>query len=464
MLLGDSTVLAADKRVAVYSSIDSMEDDGFTPNMPEYKAAQIYFSQSSNPNKVAIGYWDSANESLAEAIAACRTYNLEWWGCVPLGKTNTQTTAAVYELTANGLTFSMTPTPDTNFRIQFGGNAAASVNVSMGANVPTNDEEFASLLSDTSFTLGGKIYTAAVSGSSVTYTADETGSATPIGKAISVFWIPSTGSEVPIDISGYTAKFTNGGDAGAFVPPAADELLEAALTVESATPNSVMVCTSFDIDTLGTLKSMNYRRTLGIYTPDTNKAVAILGWAMGANTRLANSAFTLKFKRLAGVSVDPLTEAQVSDAAAVNANVYINRGATYDMFEQGTMADGTWFDEMINLDMLSNYIQLSVMDLLTKTAKVPQTEAGVSQIINAFKPELDMAVRTGFAAPGIWTAPGFLELETGDAIEDGYLVLHEAIDDQSAADREARICPPIYVALKLAGAIHSVVIQINVNR
>jgi hypothetical protein len=341
MLIGDSSVLTASKRVAVYSSLESMADDGFAATTPEYKAARIYFSQASSPSSVAIGFWDSENETLAEAIAACRAFNLEWWGCVPLGKT------------------------------------AAG---------------------------------------------------------------------------------------GAFEPVAAAELLAAALTIESSAPNSVMACASSDLEFLGQLKSFNYRRTLGIFSEQTNVAAAILGWAMGANTRLVNSAFTLKFKRLVGVEADPLTEAQVSDALAANANVYVNRGAAYDMFEQGAMADGTWFDEILNLDMLSNYIQRSVMDLLTKAAKVPQTEAGIAQIINAFKPDLDMAVRIGFAAPGIWTAPGFLELETGDPIETGYLVLHEAIDDQSAADREARICPPIYIALKLAGAIHSVVIQINVNR
>ncbi len=341
MLLGDSAVLTAEKRVAVYSSTDSMLEYGFTADTPEYKAAQIYFSQSSSPGEVAIGYWDSENETLAQAIAACRSYNLEWWGCVPLGKTDSS---------------------------------------------------------------------------------------------------------------------------GNFTQPKPNELLDAALTIESAVPDSVMVCALPDFEFLGKLKALSYRRTMGIYSADTNKAVAITGYAMGANTRLANSAFTLKFKKLVGVEADPLTEAQVSDAAAVNANVYINRGATYDMFEQGTMADGTWFDEMINLDMLSNYIQLSIMDLLSKTPKIPQTESGVASIINAFTPDLEMAVKTGFAAPGIWTAPGFLELETGDPIEAGYLVLHEAVDSQSPADREARICPPIYIALKLAGAIHSVVVQINVNR
>lgn len=341
ILIGDSEVLSAENRVAVYSSTDAMKDDGFTAEMPEYKAAQIYFSQSSNPGKVAIGYWDSSKESLAEAIAVCRAFNLEWWGCVPLGKTS---------------------------------------------------------------------------------------------------------------------------ESGKFTAPTSEELEEAALTVESSAPDTVMVCALADLTFLGKLKAKSYRRTLGIFSGDTNKAVAIMGYAMGANTGLADSAFTLKFKKLVGVEADPLKESEVSDAEAVNANVYVNRGATYDMFEQGTMADGTWFDEMINLDMLSYNIQLSVMDILTKTTKIPQTEAGVATIINSFLPDLDKAVDIGFLAPGIWTNPGFMDLQQGDAVEKGYLVMSEAIDEQTTADREARICPPIYVALKLAGAVHSVVIQLNVNR
>ena len=56
------------------------------------------------------------------------------------------------------------------------------------------------------------------------------------------------------------------------------------------------------------------------------------------------------------------------------------------------------------------------------------------------------------------------DLQQGDAIEEGYLIMSESVVDQSVADREARMCPPIYVALKLAGAMHSVVIQLNVNR
>lgn len=339
MLLGDSDVVKKNTRVAVFSSLDSMIEAGFTAKMPEYKAAQIYFAQSSHPSKVAIGFWDSTNESLAEAIAACRVASREWYGVVPLG--NVQN--------------------------------------------------------------------------------------------------------------------------GTFAMPLMEEIIRATGAVEACAPPTVMFA-AVDNEAMIALRKLSYRRTLGVVTTDTNKPVGILGWAMGANTGLANSAYTLKFKKIVGTLVDPLTQAQVSDAKAAYGNVYVNRGATYDWFEDGTMADGTWFDEIINLDMLSNNIQLSVCELLNKAKKVPQTEAGVLQIINAFLPDLDQAVRTGFAAPGIWTAPGFLTLEQGDALEKGYLVLSEAVDDQAQAEREARMAPPIYIALKLAGAIHCVMIQINVNR
>ena len=70
----------------------------------------------------------------------------------------------------------------------------------------------------------------------------------------------------------------------------------------------------------------------------------------------------------------------------------------------------------------------------------------------------------GFIAGGVWKGKKILNLETGDSIPNGYLVQAESIDSQSQVDREARKAPPIYVSLKLAGAIHYVTIIIDVNR
>ena len=128
------------------------------------------------------------------------------------------------------------------------------------------------------------------------------------------------------------------------------------------------------------------------------------------------------------------------------------------------MASGVYWDEVLGLDMLKNNIQLSVMDLLAKSPKVPQTEGGVTQIVGAIVPACEAAVNAGFLAPGIWTEAPLLNLATGDALPKGYLIQAESISSQSIVDRESRKAPPIYVAVKLAGAVQSAVIRVNVNR
>ena len=72
--------------------------------------------------------------------------------------------------------------------------------------------------------------------------------------------------------------------------------------------------------------------------------------------------------------------------------------------------------------------------------------------------------KIGFLASGVWNGNDVLELTAGDTLPNGYLIQSEPIDKQSQSDRDNRIAPPIYIALKLAGAIHSVVVQVDVNR
>lgn len=251
------------------------------------------------------------------------------------------------------------------------------------------------------------------------------------------------------------------------------DVVAIAAYIETATPTSVQFFTTSAADVptatagnvFASLKALKYSRTLGQYsTSSPYAAVSIMGYAMRANTGLANSAYTLKFKREPGVTAEALTATQVTAIAGDNGNVYINRGYYYDMFEQGVMANGQFFDEVINLDMLANNIQLNVMDKLYQFPKVPQTEAGVTQLVNACNQACDRAVLQGFLAPGVWTGQPILNLNTGDILPAGYLVQSEPINNQAQADREARKSPPIYVAIKEAGAIHSVTIGVYVSR
>lgn len=221
------------------------------------------------------------------------------------------------------------------------------------------------------------------------------------------------------------------------------------------------------------LKAKGYRRSFGQYCnqPDTPDAVAAtMGYAMGANTGTINSAYTLAYKNLPGVTPDDLTENQVSyivgtsTSEGTNGNVYVNRQDSYNVLQQGRMADGTSFDEVVYLDMLKDHITLNVMDLLYQSPKIPQTNAGVTAIMGVINSACDEFVNIGFIAPGQWNGDGILSLKKGDMLAKGYLVQAEAVEAQPQADRDARKSPPIYVSIKLAGAIEWVTIQVNVNR
>jgi hypothetical protein len=252
--------------------------------------------------------------------------------------------------------------------------------------------------------------------------------------------------------------------------------------IESATPSSLYGFTTGDAncltgvgspdDIFTYLKSLNYSRSIGQYATTQSAAYpnniyaicAIMGYAMGQNSGLANSAFTLKFKREIGISTEPITSNQINILEGNYGNVYLSYGNYYSIFEQGKMTDGTFFDEKINLDMLVNNMQLTVMDLLYQNPKVPQTDAGVTQLIHACSQACDEAVRIGFLGAGTWTGPNVLNLKTDDPLPNGYLVQAEAISTQAQAKREARESVPLYVAIKESSAVHSVLIGVYVNR
>lgn len=246
----------------------------------------------------------------------------------------------------------------------------------------------------------------------------------------------------------------------------------------SCTPDTVYAYTSGDAenDAAATdnsvfVKAKNklYRRCFGLFSTKHSDAVAAaIGNAMAFMTGTINSAFTMKFKTLSGIETENATSVfpsnSVTKIKGANGNVYVNRGTYYNMLEEGVMADGSFFDEIIFLDKFKNDCQLAIMDRLTQNAKVPQTEAGMTILHRALEDVCQKYNKIGFLASGVWNGNDVLELTAGDTLPNGYLIQSEPIDKQSQSDRDNRIAPPIYIALKLAGAIHSVVVQVDVNR
>lgn len=248
-------------------------------------------------------------------------------------------------------------------------------------------------------------------------------------------------------------------------------MLAAASAVEALSQKTFLFVDSDSSDVLNNvsnnlfaqLKGLALDGTFGLYSETPYAAVSAMGFAMANNSLIPNSFYTLDAKRLPTIAPSDITEAQINNIKGNNGNVYINRGG-YLMLESGTVFSGKYFDEVLGIYALVDEIQKSCLDLLTSSSKIPQTDLGVSQIVNVINAACNKYVGAGFIASGVWNGGTVYKLNNGDILPNGYLVQAQPVSEQTSADREARKSPVIYVCVKLAGAIQSVIIRLNVNR
>ncbi len=457
LIVGTSNVIAGttQDRVRLYSGLSGMVVDGFSTSSPEYLAASLYFSQSPQPAQVAIGRWNSATETALAAVQACRLANTDFYAFTVSGASDydkaaiaawaesAQPAVAYFHTSSSAAALAGTAgTQQVNTATVVGtistaGNATVTVTAAGMLGSP-KAISVAVALNDTASMVAAKVITALATDPSVSY----------------MFSVGGTGANVVL-----TSK----------VPAANDATLNIAIANGTcagltAAPTSTNTTPGVAGSILLFLKGLSYAHTLGQYSTQTTDAVAaIMGYAMGANSGTANSAYTLAYKSEVGVTVEPLTETQLAVIKAANGNAYINRGSYYNVFEQGVMASGMHFDTRLGLDQLSNAILIALMNTLTSASKVPQVEAGMAMLFNALSGPCQNALASGFLGAGVWSGAPILSLNTGDTLAQGYAILAGSIASQSAADRTARKSPSIYIPIKLAGAIENVVLVVPVN-
>lgn len=225
-------------------------------------------------------------------------------------------------------------------------------------------------------------------------------------------------------------------------------------------------CLTSSDNVIKQLQALELSRTIAIFETEGNyeNIAAYMGRALGLSDDTVNSAFTLAFKTIAGIKTIDITSTQLNTLTSYNGNAYVTYGKNYNSFVPGIMVNGTYYDEQYMMDVLKTNIQQSVINTLISNKKVPQTEDGVTLLINSISSSCELMKDIGFIAPGIWKGSSILDLNTGDALQNGYIIQSESIAEQSQADREARKSPAIYVCCKLAGAVQEVVIRVTINR
>jgi hypothetical protein len=466
LIVGTSTVISATERIRKYTAVADMLTDGFTLTSPEYIAASIFMEQALVPTYVYIGRQDlTATETPVQAITACRAADNEWYTVTfasVLAKADILAVSAYIESATPASAFFYT-THDADALSGAAGNVFTTLKA---LNYKRSIGQYSTFANTTAgYTTGG--VSAAIdlhSGTATNFKISVDGDATAQAITLNIANCTTgltTAAEMQTQIrnlGGVYAAVTV-----TFNPTTINYIITSGT---SGSLSSVVVTAGATLDVSSALKisvAGGATNTTGTttYVP---AAVAIMGWAMGANDGTANSAYTLAFKQEVGITTENITTTQELMIKGNNGNIYVSRGSQYELFELGVMSNGSYFDELINLDKLQNDMQLTVMDLLVANRKIAQTDSGVNMIVHALNTVCESNVTIGFIAPGIWNAAAVKSLATGDTLPKGYLVQADTIASQLQSDREARKSPNIYVAVKLAGAIQYVLISIDVNR
>jgi hypothetical protein len=428
LIVGNSGVIptiGANSRVRQYSSLSAMLTDGFTANSPEYIAAQLYFSQSPAPTVLYVGAQDPS------ALAT-------------IAVDATEGTAYVVG--------------DILTIVQAGASGGTVKVTAIGANGAATAVQL--LTQGTGYSVATALVTTGGTGAGALIDVSAIGE-TPL-QAVTACRIASAAWYCVMVCGAVKADHVAIGS-----------------YVQAAAPQCVYLYSTSDADALagastsvfGELQTLSINRAFGLYSTtqgggypsNAYAAAAVMGYAMGANTGLANSQFTLKFKSLVNVAIEPLSQSQIAAIEAVSGNVYVSYANVYSFLEQGVMANGDFFDNVLGIDTLASAIQYGVMDELTSAPSIPQTDAGETLLINRADQACSAAVTRGFLAPGTWEGQTVLNLTAGTPMPKGYVIQAQSFTNISKADKAARKGMPIYVSIAEAGAIHSITIGVYVQ-
>jgi hypothetical protein len=231
----------------------------------------------------------------------------------------------------------------------------------------------------------------------------------------------------------------------------------------SACTNNATAYNTSDTTNIGYYcHNRGYRQTSVIYHdnalvyPDVSYAAL----ALATDYSRPDSAITMKFKILEGISTSGLTETQVTALGARNINCYTLIGNQARTVREGTNSADSWFtDTVVNLDNFREELQVEIYNVFLRTPKVPYTVQGQNLLVSAASRICNKYTRNGVFAPRTVEA---VELETGFTVVPATSITPVSIAYATTSERAQRIAPPIQIIAYEAGAIHKVTVNVDV--
>jgi hypothetical protein len=457
LILGSNS-LPLEERIRTYTTLVGGVDADFASNTEEYKEAAAHFGQDPAPDILLIG-----NRFVAPQHGKLR------------GSSAVSSTVSDYTGTTNGgFDISLNGTNQQIFGLDFSA-AAAMADIATAIQTKLN----AALASTTCTWDGTKfIITSPTTGiaSIVGYAVAPTGGSSPTDVSTLLGFTVASGAlavagiaaESMTDTINASLRFNQtwyglGLTAAASTQDVKDSMAAAQASKfmffeTSADPNTAIGSATSDLAYFA--KNLGYDHVAAFF--DSANPGYLSDSAMArlfiVDFTQPNSITTLWGKQAPGFAPSDINETQKAALDGKNCNYYASVGG-YNMFQPGKVANGRFIDEVIGLDWLQATLQNALFVALTDTTTgIPQTDPGVSVLVQAAENALAQAKTNGLLAPGVWTGSNIGNVKTGDLLTDGYYVFGAPVASQSPTDRAARKSPPITAIGIGAGAIQSVAI------
>lgn len=465
LILGSTAgVIDVSERYRVYNSLDAVAGD-FGSSAPEYFAAALYFGQTPQPTSLLIGRWaQSATHGLLRGATLSAT---------------AQALSNFTAVTSGGFTFTKDGGAPTNI-------------TALNLSTATSLNSVASLI------------TAALTGVTVTWNSvfqrfEAQSVTTGATSSLSFFSAPGAG----IDLSALLGMQSTSSGAYVVTGIAAEAAIDAVTLFDANYGQkwyAVSVCGAADSDHLaiaqyieGTstkhlygvttqaagvlvasdttniaykLAALGYNKALVQYSSNNPYAVcSLLGRALTVDYTGNNTTITLMFKQEPGIVPENLNATQANALQAFKCNAFVEYANNTAIIQNGVCCSGEFIDTITGTDAWAVDLQTDLYNVLyTSTTKIPQTDDGMHLLKTQCDRTCERYVNNGLLAPGVWNAGGFGILKQGDFLPAGYYTYAPPVASQSVSDRAARKSVSFQIAGKLAGAVHSVQVNVSVNQ
>lgn len=463
MILGSSDVIDTYERARPYDSIEQVVAD-FGSSAPEYLAALLWFQQAPQPTTLMIGRWAQAatHGRLLGGIVSATNQLIATWNAITAGSLKVTVDGALQTIT--GLNFSAA----TNLNGVASILQAAITGTTVVWNA--NYQRFEIRSNTTSTTSSVSFMTAHTTGTDITGMLAML--STSSGAYVVQGMAPETALEAVVIMD---EQFSGKWYAITVIGAADDDHLEIAPYIEATNVKHIYGISTMEAGVLSAVSTtdiayimaqFNYKKTVLQYSSSTPYAVcSLLSRILTVDYTGNNTVITLMYKQEPGIVAESIGPAQVTALEDKNCNVFVNYNNDTAIIQNGVMSSGDFMDIITGTDWLSLDIQTAVFNLLyTSTTKIPQTDRGMNLILATVENECSRAVTNGLLAPGVWNAGGFGSLNQGDYLAKGFYCYAPPMSQQNQSDRAARKAPTVQVACKLAGAIHTANVILNVNQ